>query len=361
MMQQSSLFSNRLALKLAVCRNPVTTICGILLMLLSTQTYLLRIFEGPAYQPHSVYVWDCLWVIFTQATTGYGAEPPSTHLGRLTAVMATMCMPVVIATMTSLSTRSLMLTADEQNMMVRIDRNRLHARAMVAAVKVLQFWYRHPHAYADDRKPQWGLRRFSSEVSMMTSPRVNAGAARKSMLDKEQAKIRRNQLFGILCQAVVELHMYDGNVEPQAAAALAASSENAGVIWWGWRSRRCLGGVSPSDNTLATHLRARYCQHHNPNGLDHAYQPLPARLPVRDRGCAREGGGLCLEPPQLPLYPYDPLTGTGHTCVSFIILLPLQLRCVYVAGAASSTRYDQRMLSRCRGGGGYEAVAEDPP
>ena len=68
-MQQSSLFNNRLALKLAVCRNPVTTICGFLTMLFCTQTYLLRIFEGPAYQPHSVYVWDCLWVIFTQATT----------------------------------------------------------------------------------------------------------------------------------------------------------------------------------------------------------------------------------------------------------------------------------------------------
>lgn len=236
-MQQSSLFNNRLALKLAVCRNPVTTICGFLTMLFCTQTYLLRIFEGPAYQPHSVYVWDCLWVIFTQATTGYGAAPPSTHLGRLAAVIATMCMPVIIATMTSLSTRSLMLTADEQNMMVRIDRNRLHARAMVAAVRVLQFWFRHPDAYDDDRRPRWGLRRLSSEVSL----RASAGASRHSLLDKEQAKIRRNQLFGQLCQAVVELHVYDGSAEPQPTAGTAATtSEGTGNLQrpGGWTCSR---------------------------------------------------------------------------------------------------------------------------
>ena len=40
-----------------------------------------------------------------QATTAYGAAPPSTHVGRLAVVVATMCMPIVIATMTSLSTR----------------------------------------------------------------------------------------------------------------------------------------------------------------------------------------------------------------------------------------------------------------
>ena len=112
--QESSLFNTRLALKLAVCRNPVSTILSALSILLITQTYLLRLAEGPAYTPHSVYVWDAVWVVFSQATTAYGAAPPATHIGRLAVVIATMCMPLVIATMTSLSTRALMLTPDEQ-------------------------------------------------------------------------------------------------------------------------------------------------------------------------------------------------------------------------------------------------------
>ena len=40
--QESSLFNTRLALKLAVCRNPVSTILSALTILLITQTYLLR-------------------------------------------------------------------------------------------------------------------------------------------------------------------------------------------------------------------------------------------------------------------------------------------------------------------------------
>ena len=47
------MFNTRLALKLAVCRNPVTTIVGVLSMFLCTQTYLLRIADGPAYQVKS--------------------------------------------------------------------------------------------------------------------------------------------------------------------------------------------------------------------------------------------------------------------------------------------------------------------
>ena len=38
--------------------------------------------------PHSKYLWNQMWITFTQATTGYGESVPVTHIGRFAAVLA---------------------------------------------------------------------------------------------------------------------------------------------------------------------------------------------------------------------------------------------------------------------------------
>jgi hypothetical protein len=118
-------------------------------MLLFTQSILLRIAEGPAYQPHSVYIWDAIWLAFlagasaggihTQTHThthtdthtrklngseacvcvcvGYSSMP-KTHFGRLAVANMIMGMPVIMATMTGMATRAMMLSYDEQELIV---------------------------------------------------------------------------------------------------------------------------------------------------------------------------------------------------------------------------------------------------
>lgn len=53
-------------------RNPGFFILTIVGLLIISTTYLVRLSEGPARQPHSRYLWNQMWVTFTQATTGYG-------------------------------------------------------------------------------------------------------------------------------------------------------------------------------------------------------------------------------------------------------------------------------------------------
>jgi hypothetical protein len=42
------------------------TVACFALLTLSLATYLLRLAEGPAYQPHSTYFWEAMWVVLTQ-------------------------------------------------------------------------------------------------------------------------------------------------------------------------------------------------------------------------------------------------------------------------------------------------------
>jgi hypothetical protein len=58
--------------QVAMTRNPGFFIMTIVGILICSTTYLVRLAEGPAQQPHSKYVWNQMWVTFTQATTGYG-------------------------------------------------------------------------------------------------------------------------------------------------------------------------------------------------------------------------------------------------------------------------------------------------
>jgi hypothetical protein len=58
--------------QVAMTRNPGFFILTIVGLLIISTTYLVRLSEGPARQPHSRYLWNQMWVTFTQATTGYG-------------------------------------------------------------------------------------------------------------------------------------------------------------------------------------------------------------------------------------------------------------------------------------------------
>ena len=55
-----------LAFKVAMTRNPLKIILLMVALLLGSTTYIVRIAEGPAGQAHSKYLWNQMWVTFTQ-------------------------------------------------------------------------------------------------------------------------------------------------------------------------------------------------------------------------------------------------------------------------------------------------------
>ena len=123
-------------------RNPGVIIMIITSLLLGSATYIVRLAEGPAGMPHSRYIWNQMWVTFTQATTGYGESVPVTHIGRGACVIVMVSMPIIIAFITASTTKSLNLTPDEGQLMMGIDANRLRLRLLSVAATLIQRWWR---------------------------------------------------------------------------------------------------------------------------------------------------------------------------------------------------------------------------
>lgn len=73
MVQQSLLSFRLLAVKVAIKRHPISIISFLTVCVILTITYFIRIAEGPAYQEHSTYLWDQMWVVYVTLTTvGWG-------------------------------------------------------------------------------------------------------------------------------------------------------------------------------------------------------------------------------------------------------------------------------------------------
>ena len=105
-----------------------------------------------------------------------------------------------------------MLTNDEQDMMLRIDRNRLRVRVFSSAARLLQFWFRHPQAY----KPE-----SSKTLTKRANPASSYSRDENGKLTKSGSRQRqrqptivemmfvRQQLFTQLCRTIHELMQYD--------------------------------------------------------------------------------------------------------------------------------------------------------
>eukprot|EP00960_Hanusia_phi_P029221 747845-Hanusia_phi.AAC.6 len=143
MSQESATSHRTLAFKVAMTRNPGSIVLFVVFLLLGSMTYIMRIAEGPAYMPHSVYIWDQIRCIsVADASIGYSSSVPKTHIGRMAAVVVMLWMPLIIAFITASTTKKLNLNPDEEKMMVSIDNNRLKMIAMNSAARVIQFWWR---------------------------------------------------------------------------------------------------------------------------------------------------------------------------------------------------------------------------
>ena len=61
MSQESATSHRTLAFKVAMTRNPGSIVLFVIFLLLGSMSYIMRIAEGPAYMPHSIYIWDQMY------------------------------------------------------------------------------------------------------------------------------------------------------------------------------------------------------------------------------------------------------------------------------------------------------------
>lgn len=67
---------------------------------------------------------------------------PQTHLGRLAAVLCMMMGPMLVSIMTAAFSRNMALNARETRLMATLDRDKLEAKVIVTATRIIQSWVR---------------------------------------------------------------------------------------------------------------------------------------------------------------------------------------------------------------------------
>ena len=108
-----------------------------------------------------------------------------------------------------------------QAMLQRIDHNRLQTRAMLAACRLLQFWYRHPDAFSAKRRK----RSDSHTSSPALARRLPSFGAKNSITQHAslpEKMLIREHLFRQLCSALFDLHHHDGAGGDDGAGASRA-------------------------------------------------------------------------------------------------------------------------------------------
>jgi hypothetical protein len=251
-----------------------------------------------------------MWVVFLAGGSAGGyTSPPKTHIGRLAVAIMIMGMPIIIATMTGMATRSLMMTPEEQSMMMRIDRNRLRARAMEAAVRLLQYWYRNPEAYSPESTMflGWGKKalknserpyRRNADGKLVKSAKI---AQSVSPLQRQastaETTFMRNHLFAQLCRANHELFLYDDS-SPQA---LASRPTLQALIT---PDQMFLDGSEPPQNAR------NITRHPNvPDGRRRSQLHLPPKVPCSGKASTQQVGTSS----SYDMYPPPHVQGTKGT------------------------------------------------
>mmetsp|Transcript_32049 Transcript_32049/g.50049 ORF Transcript_32049/g.50049 Transcript_32049/m.50049 type:complete len:454 (-) Transcript_32049:139-1500(-) len=109
--------------------------------------YAMMVFERPT-DNHALAVYpNCVWlVIITMTTVGYGDVYPTTLLGRIVAVMASIVAVIMLAITINLVISKLTLSRAESKVLEVIDKIELTKDAKLKAAIVIQRWYK---AYKD--------------------------------------------------------------------------------------------------------------------------------------------------------------------------------------------------------------------
>mmetsp|Transcript_51853 Transcript_51853/g.105555 ORF Transcript_51853/g.105555 Transcript_51853/m.105555 type:complete len:472 (+) Transcript_51853:1-1416(+) len=105
--------------------------------------YLMMIFERPTDNNALQHYANCVWLtVITMTTVGYGDLYPTTFLGRLVSVMASITAVIMLAVTINLVISKLSLTRAEEKVIEVMDRISLRKDLKIKATVVIQRWCR---------------------------------------------------------------------------------------------------------------------------------------------------------------------------------------------------------------------------
>jgi len=202
MFQNSNISFRLLSIKVAIKRHPVEIISALTLSIIVTITYFIRIAEGPAYQKHSTYIWDQMWIVYVTLTTvGYGNIVPVTHFGRFAACIAMAVGPIIVAFITASITQTLQMSEDEAFIMQKMDHNHLRFKVLNTASKIIQLWWRRKAIVSRTR---------SSSIRMSIFKNLHRRASEYEIDSKgsEAFEAKKEELYRQLYFAIEELRRF---------------------------------------------------------------------------------------------------------------------------------------------------------
>lgn len=110
--------------------------------------YLMMVFERPTDGGALQYYANCVWLtVITMTTVGYGDLYPTTFLGRVVSIMASITAVIMLAVTINLVISKLSLTRPEEKVIEVMDRISLRKSLKLQAVIVIQRWLRAYNKY----------------------------------------------------------------------------------------------------------------------------------------------------------------------------------------------------------------------
>jgi len=126
-----------------VIANSLQVVSVLFLIQIMIFSYLMMCAERPTENGALRHYANCLWlVIITMTTVGYGDEYPSTMLGRIVSVLASLSAVIMLAIVINLVVSKLSLTRQESKVIDVMDNIQLRHDIKEKAAVLLQRWFR---------------------------------------------------------------------------------------------------------------------------------------------------------------------------------------------------------------------------
>ena len=158
-----------------VIANSMQVVIVLTLLQIVMFAYMMMVFERPVDNGALQHFANCVWLtIITMTTVGYGDEFPTTLLGRMVSVMASIVAVVMLAITVNLVISKLTLSRAESKVISVMDKITLRKDLKHKAAVVIQRWIRAHKEYME------GERRGSNRGGYMMIPDLKS-ARRKNM------------------------------------------------------------------------------------------------------------------------------------------------------------------------------------